>query len=122
VHVDGAFGLWARASPETASLAEGCDRADSWATDGHKWLQTPYDTGYAIVRDRGAHARAMTPTASYLPHVAEGERNPSYFVPELSRRARGFPLTDQVIARIQTGGRMLCSARAGRIAQSCACR
>jgi glutamate/tyrosine decarboxylase-like PLP-dependent enzyme len=90
VHVDGAFGLWARASPETASLAEGCDLADSWATDGHKWLQTPYDTGYAIVRNRSAHARAMTNTASYLPHVAEGERNPSYYVPELSRRARGF--------------------------------
>jgi glutamate/tyrosine decarboxylase-like PLP-dependent enzyme len=91
VHVDGAFGLWARASAETAALAEGCDLADSWATDGHKWLQTPYDTGYAIVRDPGAHARAMTNTASYLPQVAEGERNPSYFVPELSRRARGFP-------------------------------
>jgi glutamate/tyrosine decarboxylase-like PLP-dependent enzyme len=91
VHVDGAFGLWARASPETASLAEGCELADSWATDGHKWLQTPYDTGYAIVRDPDAHARAMTNTASYLPQVAQGERNPSYFVPELSRRARGFP-------------------------------
>jgi glutamate/tyrosine decarboxylase-like PLP-dependent enzyme len=51
VHVDGAFGLWARACPATAHLASGCELADSWATDGHKWLQTPYDSGYAIVRD-----------------------------------------------------------------------
>lgn len=90
LHIDGAFGLWARACPETANPATGCERADSWATDGHKWLQTPYDCGYAIVRDAEAHRRAMTITASYLPAVAEGERNPSYFVPELSRRARGF--------------------------------
>jgi glutamate/tyrosine decarboxylase-like PLP-dependent enzyme len=91
VHVDGAFGLWARACPETAPLADGCEAADSWATDGHKWLQTPYDCGYAIVRNAEAHSRAMTNTGSYLPAVTLGERNPSYFVPELSRRARGFP-------------------------------
>lgn len=90
LHVDGAFGLWARACPDTAPLAAGCEAADSWATDGHKWLQTPYDCGYAIVRDVEAHRLAMTITASYLPPVAEGERDPSYFVPELSRRARGF--------------------------------
>jgi glutamate/tyrosine decarboxylase-like PLP-dependent enzyme len=90
VHVDGAFGLWARACPETAPLADGCEAADSWATDGHKWLQTPYDCGYAIVRNAEAHSRAMTNTGSYLPAVTLGERNPSYFVPELSRRARGF--------------------------------
>ena len=63
---------------------------NSWATDGHKWLQTPYDCGYAIVRDPEAHRSAMTIAASYLPPVAEGERDPSHFVPELSRRARGF--------------------------------
>jgi glutamate/tyrosine decarboxylase-like PLP-dependent enzyme len=90
VHVDGAFGLWARACPTRAHLAAGVDLADSWATDGHKWLQTPYDCGFAIVREPEAHRRAMTIAASYLPPVAIGERDPSHFVPELSRRARGF--------------------------------
>ncbi|MBB5696525.1 pyridoxal phosphate-dependent decarboxylase family protein [Muricoccus pecuniae] len=90
LHVDGAFGLWARASHEKAHLAQGIDLADSWATDGHKWLQTPYDSGYAIVRDTEVHRRAMTAAASYLPAEAEGERDPSRYVPELSRRARGF--------------------------------
>jgi glutamate/tyrosine decarboxylase-like PLP-dependent enzyme len=90
VHVDGAFGLWAKASPETAPSAAGVESADSWATDGHKWLQLPYDCGFAIVLDAEAHRRAMTITASYLPAVAAGERNPSHYVPELSRRARGF--------------------------------
>jgi glutamate/tyrosine decarboxylase-like PLP-dependent enzyme len=91
VHVDGAFGLWARACPERARLAAGVEGADSWATDGHKWLQTPYDGGYAIVRDSAAHRRAMTIAASYLPAATEGERDPSHLTPELSRRARGFP-------------------------------
>jgi glutamate/tyrosine decarboxylase-like PLP-dependent enzyme len=90
VHVDGAFGLWAQASPARRHLSAGVDLADSWATDGHKWLQTPYDCGYAIVRDEVAHRHAMTIAASYLPGTAEGERDPSHYVPELSRRARGF--------------------------------
>ncbi len=90
LHVDGAFGLWARACPETAPLAAGLELADSWATDGHKWLQTPYDSGFAIVRDAEAHRRAMTITASYLPTADAHERVPSHLVPELSRRARGF--------------------------------
>ncbi len=90
VHVDGAFGLWARACPEVKARTAGLDGADSWATDGHKWLQTPYDCGYAIVRHPDAHRRAMTAAASYLPPEAEGERDPSHYVPELSRRARGF--------------------------------
>ena len=90
VHVDGAFGLWALACPETWKLTEGCDGADSWATDGHKWLQTPYDCGYAIVRHRQAHQRAMAIVASYLPSNLGGERDPTHYVPELSRRARGF--------------------------------
>jgi glutamate/tyrosine decarboxylase-like PLP-dependent enzyme len=90
VHVDGAFGLWARACPDRAYLTASADDADSWATDGHKWLQTPYDCGYAIVRDAEAHRRAMTTAASYLPPVTGGERDPTHFVPELSRRARGF--------------------------------
>jgi glutamate/tyrosine decarboxylase-like PLP-dependent enzyme len=90
IHVDGAFGLWARSCPSKAGLAASVEDADSWATDGHKWLQTPYDCGYAIVRNAEAHRRAMTIAASYLPPVSEGERDPSHFVPELSRRARGF--------------------------------
>lgn len=89
LHVDGAFGLWARATPDLAHLARGVELADSWGTDGHKWLQTPHDSGYAIVRDREAHRRAMLIAASYLP---EGDvRHPADYVPELSRRARGFP-------------------------------
>lgn len=90
VHVDGAFGLWARATPDYSHLTEGVDGADSWAVDGHKWLQTPYDCGYAIVRHPQAHRRAMQISASYLPGNGDGGRNPSEFAPELSRRARGF--------------------------------
>ncbi|MDB5705120.1 MAG: pyridoxal-dependent decarboxylase [Sphingomonas bacterium] len=90
LHVDGAFGLWAQASPAQAHLTKGVELADSWATDGHKWLQTPYDSGFAIVRDAEAHRRAMAITASYLPPVEGAERDPSAYVPELSRRARGF--------------------------------
>ncbi|MHA6690321.1 pyridoxal phosphate-dependent decarboxylase family protein [Devosia sp. A449] len=91
VHVDGAFGLWAQATPHRRHLSAGVELADSWATDGHKWLQTPFDSGFAIVRDELAHRRAMTISASYLPLVEAGERDPSHYVPELSRRARGFP-------------------------------
>jgi len=90
LHVDGAFGLWARAVPELKPLAQGAEWADSWAVDGHKWLQVPYDSGYAIVRDPDAHRRAMDITASYLSESPEDGRNPTQFNPELSRRARGF--------------------------------
>jgi glutamate/tyrosine decarboxylase-like PLP-dependent enzyme len=90
LHVDGAFGLWAQASPRYAHLTQGVELADSWATDGHKWLQTPYDSGFAIVRDAEAHRRAMAISASYLPPAEGAERDPSAYVPELSRRARGF--------------------------------
>lgn len=89
LHVDGAFGLWARAVEEFSALTNGLERADSWATDGHKWLQLPFDTGFAIVRDPRAHRRAMTVSASYLPE-APREFEPSHYAPELSRRARGF--------------------------------
>ena len=89
LHVDGAFGLWARACPGRAAQLEGVDQADSWATDGHKWLQTPYDCGFAIVRDPEAHRRAMAISASYLPPPVGADRDPSAYVPELSRRARG---------------------------------
>jgi len=91
LHVDGAFGLWARANPATRYLTEGMELADSWATDAHKWLNTPYDGAFAIVRDAAAHERAMSVSASYLPQ-AEGGRDPSRFVPELSRRARAHPI------------------------------
>lgn len=88
MHVDGAFGLWARACPDRAHLGRGLELADSWGVDGHKWLQTPHDSAYAIVRDAQAHRRAMLIAASYLP---EGkERHPADYVPELSRRGRGF--------------------------------
>ena len=90
VHVDAAFGLWARVCPALRHLAAGVEKANSWATDGHKWLQTPYDCGYAIVRNEAAHRRAMTIAASYLPPAEEGERDPTHYVLELSRRARGF--------------------------------
>ena len=88
VHVDGAFGLWAAASPAHAHLSAGVADADSWATDAHKWLNVPYDSGLAIVRDANALQAAMAVTAAYLP-TATTFRNPSDFVPELSRRARG---------------------------------
>jgi glutamate/tyrosine decarboxylase-like PLP-dependent enzyme len=88
VHVDGAFGMWAMADPSLAHLAAGMDKADSWATDFHKWLNVPYDSGLAIVRDGDALRAAMAVTADYLPTVSPF-RNPSDFTPELSRRARG---------------------------------
>ncbi len=87
VHVDGAFGLWATTAPRTASLASGMAEADSWATDFHKWLNVPYDSGIALVRDADALRAAMAITADYLP--TSEFRNPSDFTPELSRRARG---------------------------------
>ncbi|HEX6661408.1 MAG TPA: aminotransferase class V-fold PLP-dependent enzyme [Sphingomicrobium sp.] len=90
VHVDGAFGLWAQASPRFRHLTQGVELADSWATDGHKWLQLPYDSGFAIVKDRAAHERCMSIEASYLPSAEDKIREPSAYVPELSRRARGF--------------------------------
>jgi glutamate/tyrosine decarboxylase-like PLP-dependent enzyme len=88
VHVDGAFGLWAAASPQLKPLCPGLERADSWATDAHKWLNVPYDGGLAFVRDAHALRAAMAITAEYLP-TETTERNPCDFTPELSRRARG---------------------------------
>jgi glutamate/tyrosine decarboxylase-like PLP-dependent enzyme len=88
VHVDGAFGLWARVAPSRAHLVEGMELADSWATDGHKWLNVPYDSGIAFVRDGEALRRSMAVTADYLP-TESAQRNASDYTPELSRRARG---------------------------------
>jgi len=89
VHVDGAFGLWALAAPSRAALAAGVTAADSWGTDAHKWLNVPYDSGLAFVRDPDALRAAMSVTAEYLP-TDSPFRNPSDFTPELSRRARGI--------------------------------
>jgi glutamate/tyrosine decarboxylase-like PLP-dependent enzyme len=100
VHVDGAFGLWARAAPELAPLADGVELADSWATDAHKWLNVPYDSGLAFVREPGALPAAMAITADYLP-VHQVERSPADFTPELSRRARGV----EVWAALRSLGR-----------------
>jgi len=90
LHVDGAFGLWARASAKHRHLLEGIEQADSMATDGHKWLQTPYDCGFTIVRHEEAHRRAMDMQASYLTRDNQNFRHPGAYVPELSRRSRGF--------------------------------
>jgi glutamate/tyrosine decarboxylase-like PLP-dependent enzyme len=91
LHIDGAFGLWARATPRLRALVEGAERADSWATDAHKWLNTPYDCGIAIVKDAEAHRRALSLSAAYLPDFAANTvRSPVEYTPELSRRARGF--------------------------------
>ncbi len=89
VHVDGAFGLWAAASRAYRHLTDGAAQADSWATDGHKWLNVPYDCGYAFVADSSAHRGAMSHRAPYLVHDAEA-RDQIDWNPEWSRRGRGF--------------------------------
>ncbi|HBY99156.1 MAG TPA: aspartate aminotransferase family protein [Chloroflexi bacterium] len=99
VHIDGAFGLWAAAAPERASLTAGIADADSWATDAHKWLNVPYDAGLAFVRTPESLRAAMTLTAAYLP--VEARREPSHYTPELSRRARGI----EVWAALRSLGR-----------------
>ncbi len=100
VHVDGAFGLWACAAPSRAYLTSGVEEADSWATDAHKWLNVPYDSGLAFVRDAEALRAAMAVTAEYLP-TGMAHRNPSEYTPELSRRARGV----EVWAALRSLGR-----------------
>jgi len=112
VHVDGAFGLWAAVSPAHRHLAAGIALADSWATDAHKWLNVPYDSGLAFVRDGHALQAAMAITAEYLPTQSE-YRNPADFTPELSRRARGV----EVWAALHSLGR---EGLAATIARNCA--
>lgn len=92
VHVDGAFGLWAMASEAKATLARGCAMADSWATDGHKWLNVPYDSGIVLVRRSSDLRAAMSANAAYLAEGVEGDREPSHYTPELSRRARAIEI------------------------------
>lgn len=101
VHVDGAFGLWAKAAPSLRSLVRAVELADSWATDAHKWLNVPYDSGLTFVRDPNTLKAAMAITAEYLP-TDTPERNPSDFTPELSRRARGV----EVWAAVRSLGRL----------------
>jgi glutamate/tyrosine decarboxylase-like PLP-dependent enzyme len=91
VHVDGAFGLWAAAAPNRRHLVAGIEQADSWATDGHKWLNVPYDSGYVFCAHADAHRESMAFSAAYLTgHGTDSVRAPSDYVPESSRRARGF--------------------------------
>ncbi len=93
LHVDGAFGLWAAASARFRHLAAGAERADSWATDAHKWLNVPYDSGIAFCSDPEAHRAAMSVRASYLEQAeADAARDQMDWNPEFSRRARGFPI------------------------------
>jgi glutamate/tyrosine decarboxylase-like PLP-dependent enzyme len=113
VHVDGAFGLWANASERHRGLLRGCERADSWATDGHKWLNVPYDCGMAFVADPAAHRGAMTAQASYL-QQGEPVREPVDWNPEFSRRARSLP----VYAALRSLGR---SGVAELVDRLCAC-
>jgi glutamate/tyrosine decarboxylase-like PLP-dependent enzyme len=101
VHVDGAFGLWAAASPQKAGLMAGFKTADSWATDGHKWLNLPYDCGLALVRKAEALRGAMTLAAPYLPVTAQ--RQPMDYTPEASRRARGVDLWAGLYSLGRTG-------------------
>lgn len=89
VHVDGAIGLWAAVSPRLRHLVKGIGKADSWVTDGHKWLNTPYDCGFAFIADAQAQRAALSHRASYLTHDSEA-RDQIDWNPEWSRRARGF--------------------------------
>ncbi|HEX2028167.1 MAG TPA: pyridoxal-dependent decarboxylase [Nitriliruptorales bacterium] len=101
VHVDGAFGLWAAASPRLRSTVAGVERADSWAADAHKWLNVPYDSGLAFTAHPASHRAAMGVHASYLVHAEGDERDQMDWNPEFSRRARGF----SVYAALRSLGR-----------------
>jgi glutamate/tyrosine decarboxylase-like PLP-dependent enzyme len=103
LHVDGAFGLWAAAVPALQTLVAGLADADSWTTDSHKWLNVPYDSGIVICRDPAPHQAAMTLGASYYVESAGAERDNYNWVPESSRRARGFPVYAAVKSLGRTG-------------------
>ncbi len=113
LHVDGAFGLWAAASPSLRHLAAGVERADSWATDAHKWLNVPYDSGVAFCAHPDAHRAALGIRSVYLTHSDPAEaRDPVDWNPEHSRRARGFT----IYAALRTLGR---SGVAGLVERTC---
>jgi glutamate/tyrosine decarboxylase-like PLP-dependent enzyme len=113
MHVDGAFGLWAAATPELQLLLDGVELADSWATDAHKWLNVPYDSGLAIVRHPEAHADAFSRRAAYLPDPS-AMRDSYIFTPEFSRRARGLAVYAALRALGRAGIREL-------VENSCRC-
>ena len=113
IHVDGAFGLWAAASPALRHLTSGAEQADSWATDAHKWLNVPYDSGLAFVAHPEAHRAAMSLTAEYLVADPSAARDQMDWTPEFSRRARGFA----VYAALRSLGR---SGIADLVEASCA--
>jgi glutamate/tyrosine decarboxylase-like PLP-dependent enzyme len=120
LHVDGAFGIWAAASPALRSRVVGLERAHSWTTDGHKWLNVPYDSGLVFVADAAAHHAAMTLGAAYYVETAGAERDPYNWVPESSRRARGFAIYAALRALGRRGLADLvdrCTALANRFAQ-----
>jgi glutamate/tyrosine decarboxylase-like PLP-dependent enzyme len=114
VHVDGAFGLWAAASPRHRHLVAGIEGADSWASDAHKWLNVPYDSGIAFVADPEAHRGAMDVSAAYLAPTDEQERSNRAWVPDFSRRGRGFA----VYAALRSLGR---AGVAELVERCCAC-
>jgi glutamate/tyrosine decarboxylase-like PLP-dependent enzyme len=115
LHVDGAFGLWAAASPELRGLVQGAARADSWVTDAHKWLNVPYDSAFVLCADPDAHRAAMTTSASYLIQDDTGAvYDQVNWVPEFSRRARGFA----VYAALRSLGRQ---GVADLVERTCAC-
>jgi glutamate/tyrosine decarboxylase-like PLP-dependent enzyme len=114
LHVDGAFGLWAGASPALRPLLRGVELADSWITDAHKWLNVPYDAALVLCADPEAHRAAMSGTASYLIQDGGNIRNPFEWVPEASRRARGFV----VYAALRSLGRV---GLADLVERACAC-
>lgn len=121
LHVDGAFGLWARASRELRPLADGIELADSWATDAHKWLNVPYDCGVAIVRHAEDQRAAMTSTAAYLVQTEGVERDSVDWVPEFSRRGRGITVYAALRALGRAGVEELvdrCCARARQMADA----
>jgi glutamate/tyrosine decarboxylase-like PLP-dependent enzyme len=124
LHVDGAFGLWAGASPALRHLVSGVKRADSWATDAHKWLNVPYDSGIAFCADADAHRASMSVRAGYLVQADPGgPRDQLDFNPEFSRRARGFPIYAAVRALGRSGVAELverCCAHARRFAEALA--
>lgn len=119
VHVDGAFGLWAAASPVLRALTSGVELADSWATDGHKWLNVPYDSGIVVCAHSGPHRAAMSQFASYFVRGSDEERNGMDWVPEASRRARAVPVYATLRALGRSGLAALierCCALASRMA------
>jgi len=123
VHVDGAFGLWAAASPRLRRLVAGVERADSWATDAHKWLNVPYDSGLVFCAHPEAHRAALGVRASYLVHGSDGQRDALDYNPEHSRRARGFAVYAAIRALGRSGiAEMVerCCAMAQRFAEQLA--